>query len=213
MKNQLKALENPIKHCKICFKLLKNNDLYEIINGDSCLCETCQNRLVPRFIKFEILGIDGLAIYEYDDNFKSLLYQFKGCYDIELALIFLNKFKNEINLMYHGYVIAPAPSYYLEDEKRGFKHVEKIFENVNLPILDVFKKTAPFKQAEHKRKQRKGIVHYLKLVFPEKLKGKKVLIVDDVCTTGATLKALVMLVRTAKPKTIKILVVSKREVH
>ena len=154
--------------------------------------------------------IDGLAIYEYDDNIKATLYQLKGCYDIELAPVLLNRFKKELHLMYKGYTMIPAPSYYKDDERREFKHVEEIFKCINLPIVYAIEKIFPFKQAEHTRKERGHISQHLQMVKPKAITGKKVLIVDDVSTTGATLKALVKLIRSAKPKSIKILVMSKR---
>ena len=203
----------PTRHCKTCFKIINCSDFYEVFKGDSCLCEMCQQKLKPLFIKFEIEGIDGLTIYDYDDNIKSLLYQFKGCYDIELANVFLNRFKKELNVMYQNYILLPAPSYYLKEEKRGFNHVNKIFEVLNLPIINVFSKTAPFKQAEHTKKDRAKIGQFFVLNKPNEITNKNVLIVDDVYTTGATMKALVRLVKTMKPKKIKILVMAKRLIH
>ena len=203
-------MKNPIKHCKICFKLIKSPDLYEIINGDSCVCGLCQQRLKPIFKKFEIDGVNGLAIYEYDDNIKALLYQFKGCYDIELANVFLNRFKRELNLRYHGYTLIPAPSYHVDDEKRQFKHVEEIYKCLNLPIVYAVEKITPFKQAEHTRKQRVDIYKHLSLVNKQAITNKKILIVDDVSTTGATMKAMIRLIKDAKPKTLQVLVMSKR---
>ena len=192
---------------------MNSSSIYQIINGDSCLCRECQNKLVPHFESFEIEGIEGLSIYEYDDNFKSLLYQFKGCYDIELAPIFLNNFKKELHLMYYNYVLIAAPSYYKEDENRGFRHIEEMFKCINLQIYYPIKKIKPFKQAENKRRTRKQIGHYLVLEKPDLIKDKNVLIVDDVSTTGSTLKAIINLVREAKPRKIKILVVSRRVIH
>lgn len=206
-------MKNPIKHCKTCFKIIKSNSFYQIINGDSCLCDSCQNKLVPHFEKFEIDNVEGLAIYEYDDNFKSLLYQFKGCYDIELASVFLNRFKKELSLLYKSYILVAAPSYHLEDEKREFRHVGKMFECLNLPIYYPILKTSPFKQAEHKKKEREKIKEHLVLKEPNIISGKNILIVDDVSTTGSTLKAMIDLVNMAKPKKIKILVVSRRIIH
>ena len=206
----MKALQKPTKICKICFKKLEIADFYQVINGDSCICNLCLDKLKPKFVKFEIEAIDGLAIYEYDDNIKAILYQLKGCYDIELAPVFLNRMKRELHLMYKGYTMVPAPSYYKDDDKREFRHVEEIFKCINLPIEYAVEKISPFKQAEHKRKERGNISHHLRLVKPNVITGKKILIVDDVSTTGSTLKTLVRLVKSAKPKQIKILVMSKR---
>ena len=189
---------------------MNSPDFYELVNGDSCVCSSCQQKFKPLFIRFEIEGINGLAIYDYDDNIKALLYQFKGCYDYELKDVFLGRFKKELHYRYLGYTIIPAPSYHLDDEKRGFKHVEEIFKCLNLPIVYAIEKVSPFKQAEHTRKGRGEIYKHLRLISKEAINNKKVLIVDDVSTTGSTLKALVRLVKEAKPKTLQILVMSKR---
>ena len=183
------------------------------MHGDSCICSSCEQRLVPHFDSFEIENINGLSIYEYDDNIKSLLYQLKGCYDIELSPIFLNKYKSELNMIYKNYTIVPVPSYKGDDERRGFNHVEEIFKIINLPIVKVVEKTSKFKQAKNKRTSRKDVWKFFQLNEPEKLTGKRVLIVDDVCTTGSTLKAMIRLIRTAKPKTIKVLVMCRRIMH
>lgn len=189
---------------------MQNPDIYQVIWGDSLLCRSCLQKLNPRFIRFEIDGMDALAIYEYDDNIKSILYQLKGCYDIELAPVFFNRMKRELHLMYKGYTMLVAPSYKLDDEKRGFKHVEEIFKYINLPIVHPIDKISPFKQAEHTRRERGRIGQHLQLIQPELISEKKILIVDDVSTTGSTLRALIKLVKEAKPKAIKILVMSKR---
>ena len=157
-KNQLKILNPPIKHCKTCFKPFKTDSFYELLNGDSLMCKSCQEQFNPRFINFEIEGVKGLSIYEYDDNIKNLLYLFKGCYDVELANVFLYRFKKELNILYKGYVLVPASSYHDDDEKRGFKHVVKMFEIINLPFEESIKKISPFKQAKHNKRDRKSVV-------------------------------------------------------
>ena len=153
---------------------------------------------------------EGVAVYRYDDNIKSLLYQFKGCYDIELAPIFLNRFKRELHITYKGYTLIPAPSNDEDDKNREFNHVIEMFKILNLPIYHLVNKTSRFKQAGSKSKQRKDAIEHLSIESYEQIRNKKVLIVDDVMTTGSTLKAMMGLLLPGHPKTIKILVMAKR---
>ena len=155
------------------------------------------------------MNIDCLAIYNYDENIKSLLYQFKGCHDYELDPVFLYRYAFELSIMYHNYVIVPIPSYQEEDEKRGFNHVREIFSLLNLKMMDILVKTANVKQADLSKEERKNISKYLKVKENVDLSGKKVLIVDDVFTTGGTMSAAINLIKGLHPKKIKVLVMSK----
>ena len=165
--------------------------------------------MIPLFCKFSVLNISCLSIYKYDDDIKTFLYQLKGCYDIELAPIFLERFAKELHYRYHDFYLVPAPSFYEDNLKREFKHVEEIFKPLNLPFLSIVEKIAPYKQADHNKSQRKDIGHYLKLKSDDKLYGKNILIVDDVFTTGSTVKAIIRLIKELEPKKIEVLVMSK----
>ena len=175
------------------------------------MCEECQQKLEPQFINFTIGNTKGLAIYKYDDNIKSLLYQLKGCFDIELASIFFNRFKKELKTRYKGYVLVPAPSSKDEDTDREFNHVVEIFRFLNLPYYHLVNKNSKFKQAENTAKNRKTIIDHFTVESLEQIRDKKVLIVDDVMTTGSTLKAMVGLLSKGHPRLIRILVMVKRE--
>ncbi len=173
------------------------------------MCPECERKFIPRFRKFDIKEIPGMTLYDYDSNIRGLLYQFKGCYDVELANLFLSKYKWGLHMLYQNYVIVPAPSLKEDNEKRGFNHVQKIFENINLPIKNIITKKGSFKQTKNTKKERKNIKKHLFLEDAESIRGKKVLIVDDVYTTGSTMKSLIALVKECKPKKIRFLVMSK----
>jgi len=180
-----------------------------LIFKNSCICSECQNKLIPTFKKFRVDGIEALAIYEYDDQFKKLIFQFKGCYDIELAPLFLERYKHELKIKYKGFTVVPAPSYYEDDEKREFNHVFEIFKELKLPIEKYIYKANKFKQAEHKSKDRSQIAECLCLLKNEDLSSKKILFVDDVFTTGSTAKTCIELLRQLHPKKIEVLVMCK----
>lgn len=173
------------------------------------LCPQCYRRLSPKFKRFYVFKYHALAFYDYDQDIKALLYQLKGCFDYELGPSFLDRYLNEMRLRYHDYFVIPIPSYKEDDDKREFNHVQEIFKGLKLPLLTILQKTDHYKQATNNREQRKQIGKYMILDSTKSLKGKKVLLVDDVFTTGSTMKAAIKLVEQLKPKDIKILVMSK----
>lgn len=197
------------KICKICLKPVHNWNLHIFFKSDYCICEKCEEKLHPLFLKFRIGNIDALAIYKYDEDIRTFLYQFKGCYDIELGEVFLNRFKDELHFMFHDYFLIPAPSSKKDDKEREFNHVKIIFQSLNLPVLPIIDKAFDYKQAELSAKERQEATRNLRINNNHSLYGKKILIIDDVYTTGATVRGMIELIKTLKPKKIKVLVMSK----
>lgn len=199
----------PTRHCKICFKEINDNSIRNIFVKQNNICENCYKEFNPKFIKFKHGNINCLAIYEYDQTIKDLLYKFKGCYDYELKDVFLERYLWYFKLKYYGYKIICLPSYYLEDEKRGFNHVNEIAKSLKLPIIPALTKTKNIKQANLHSKERKNIFKYLELSHLEEIRNSKILIMDDVYTTGSSVDAAIRLIESAKPKKIEVLVISK----
>lgn len=199
----------PIKYCKICFQRIDDFSFSHILSKSSCICEKCFGNFKPRYIHFDVIGVKALSIYEYDQNIKDLLFKFKGCFDIELVNVFFDRCLWYLKLRYIGYHIIPIPSYHLDDEKRGFNHVQQLYSGLNLPMLNIVKKVKNVKQANLKKKDREKTDGRFEINDYSIIKNKKILIVDDVCTTGSSLKAIIKLVRKGKPKKIEVLVMAK----
>lgn len=200
--------KEPTKICKLCFKPIEEYTLSNVVNNFE-VCSRCYEDIIPKFTKFKIDNIKALAVYDYDEKIQSLIYQLKGCFDIEIAELFLERFKRELRIRYWGYVIVPIPSYKQDDEIRGFNHVVELFKSLKIITLEILEKTQKFKQALNTKNERKDIKKYLSLKETPDLSHKKVLLVDDVYTTGSTMKAAIELIKTLNPKKIEVLVVSK----
>lgn len=199
----------PTKNCKICFKEIKISDFCRLFDCRTAICPSCQRQLEPKFISFEIDGYKSLAIYDYNDFIKNLIYLYKGCFDYEMREVFLNLFLKELSIKYKGYIVVPAPSFCKDDERRGFNHVEEVFSLLGLTMKKALIKTSHFKQAEKGAKKRQQIRKHLTLIPNISLKNEDVLIVDDIYTTGATLKTAINLIEKLNPRSIKILVLAK----
>lgn len=104
--------------------------------------------------------------------------------------------------------MIPAPSYKDNDDERGFNHVVEIFKTLRVKMLCCIHKNKPVKQADLTTKEREKIGDILSIDDID-LSHKKVLLVDDVFTTGSTIKSMIKLCREKGAKKIKVLLMSK----
>lgn len=199
----------PTEVCKLCFKEKTDKSVNSALKTHYSLCFKCFERVVPTFKSFKIDGIKAIAIYEYDDELKSLIFQYKGCYDYELRECFLERYKNELRLRFFDYILFPIPSCKEDDQIRGFNHVYEAFKILNLKMDTRIVKTKKIKQSDRTAKERKNIGEFLSLIDKSSLKNKKILLVDDICTTGSTLRACIRLLEPLNPKRIEVLVLCK----
>ena len=204
-------LKKPTKVCKLCFKEMDDNSLFNLTHPSVDVCPWCYKEIKPHFFKFKVLGYNAISIYRYDEKIQALLYQFKGCFDFELLNIFFERFSRELSLRYRDYVLVPVPSYKEDDDIREFNHVEEMFKMLNLPMRKMIAKTKRIKQATSSAKRRKAIKDCLELTDNSDLSKYKILLVDDVHTTGSTLKACIHLIEKLHPKKIEVLVMAKTD--
>lgn len=158
-------------------------------------------------------GCKALTLYEYDENMKELIYKFKGCYDYVLGELFLAPYQRYYHMKFKDYSVVCAPSYFSDNLLRGFNHVEAIFKSLKLPMIQCFVKVANIKQSSQISSRRKNIKNIIKLSNTKSVKNKKILLVDDIYTTGATMKRMISLLWQAGVKDIKIMVIAKTKLH
>ena len=196
--------------CKVCNEEINEFNILDPIGVNRhSLCNKCFNKFNMILEKNKINGIKSFSIYSYDGLIKELIYQFKGLYDYELKDVFLEYFLDELEFKYIGYTITFAPSSKEDDNKRGYNHVEEIFACLPNKKVKLFLKKDSYKQSEIKYKNRDKIIDHIALI-KENIKGiKRVLIVDDVLTSGSTLKACASLLYKEGIRDIQFLTVSK----
>jgi predicted amidophosphoribosyltransferase len=105
--------------------------------------------------------------------------------------VFLHYKLPKLKRKYRGYDVVCAPSNKDSELKRGFSHVEEMIKGLNLKIIRCFKKTKQWKQSNKHLEERANIQNIIK-IDKSLLNGvKRVLIVDDVLTSGSTIKTMI----------------------
>ena len=176
--------------CLVCDKVIENV-FTNIFDDCDKFCYECIKKFEVRNKKFVINDVKGIILYFYNDFFKDVLFRYKGCGDYVLKDIFLVNYLFWIKRKYRGYKIILAPSNSELEDKRGFNHLEGIFKCLNFPIIKCFKKDKIWKQSDKSKEERKQIQNVIKIDKEALLDVKKVLIVDDVLTSGSTIKTMI----------------------
>jgi ComF family protein len=188
-----------MNRCLVCFQA-KEESL-----TNKCVCNKCLSKfkVIEKTIHYK--GIEIFILYEYNDFFKQLLYRFKGRCDYDLKDAFLNDFLLKIKNKYKKRKVICAPSFFKDDEIRGFNHVKEISKCLKLEYIDCLKKEKSYKQSSRKLKDRASIQEVIKIDKTKINEKDKLLIVDDVATSLSTIKAIIHLLPTRNDKKVFVL--------
>ena len=150
-------------------------------------------------------------LYHYNDFFKSLLFQYKGLYDHALKDAFLCLYIDELKKQYHDYIVVVAPSSEKDNEVRGFAPTQSIASCFSSHVFNGLYKKERYKQSDLSYAERKDVNQKIGIRDGNMLEGQKVLIFDDVVTSGSTLLTCLSLTLANHPKTVELLVLSTKK--
>lgn len=177
-----------------------------ILNG--YICENCTDKYIPHIIVREKEGYRIITVADYDDFISPVVYSAKRNRDGR-AIDFMATEIGKAALLHGEYDLTiPVPMYKGDKSKRGYNQTEKLCQTIReeygIPCYDFLIKTR--KTAQQKTLGKKGRKENLKGSYALKkntsLKGKSILIVDDVSTTGTTFKEIYKIIKNEGAKSI-----------
>lgn len=169
-----------------------------------------------------------LGLAEVDRVLAYLRYSKRG---VSQALLQQLKYRNKPGLgrvlgrlygrllVENGYLgswdgIIPVPLHYQKLRRRGYNQSECFAEGLaeifSIPVLTGLKRTINTDtQTRKSRFQRwENVSDVFELVQKDEISGKRILLVDDVMTTGATLAACAQVIRQAEPSSVDLAVIA-----
>ena len=180
------------------------------------ICNSCFDLLIPS-TKTIIDEIEVFSCFEYNDEISKILIALKYQGKAEICSIiseFLIKFyKAEIK---EGDFLVPIPISFISQIKRKYNIPNLIClhlkSKLNLQILNILKKKKAKSQVGLKKIERlQNAQNFFEVKkFNNNIKGKTIILIDDVFTTGSTIKSAVLEIKKLNPLKIKVFTFAKK---
>ncbi|MBA2706486.1 MAG: ComF family protein [Gemmatimonadaceae bacterium] len=181
------------------------------LSQDNAPCPYCTNRGIRPFATILRLGI-------YEEPLKDLIHHMK--YHKKWALgehlaSRLAKSPRVKQLITDDKIILPVPLHYFRQISRGYNQADVIARRlashfgcqVKYPVKRS-RNTAPQAQIHAQADRKQNLKNAFALKHPRSITGRHVIIVDDVMTSGNTLRALARTLFPARPASISAVVLA-----
>lgn len=176
------------EYCRLCMEdITRNMRVRDFLTQDQLLCTDCLAKLkrIDRHVVWE--GISMHILYEYNDFLESMIFQFKEGHDVALADVFFYSDIKKLNDKYRHCAFVLLPSSEEKLKERGFLPMREMLRRAHVEIVEPFYKTSNYKQSLQSFKNRGEIRHVMRRKDDVILPKKRLVIVDDVCTSGSSI--------------------------
>lgn len=182
--------------CRFCMEdITRGQTIFDYLKQDALLCGECRRQLEVLNQRTKIREMPLHVIYLYNEFLENLIFQYKEGLDTALRDIFFYDVMDKINMKFRQYTIVLLPSSEEKTEERGFLPVKEMLYRCKLPIIEPFYKISNHKQSLQTFENRVLISQVIKRKVSVKLPKTKLLLVDDVCTSGNTLASAYTLLK------------------
>lgn len=170
--------------------------------SETYICKSCKERIEYIDGQRELEG--GICYYAtfYNKFIQEKIKAFKYEQATYLARVFaeiLYNYYNKLNLDID--YVTFVPMYRKDEFKRGYNQAQlmaKYFAKyAGIEMLEIFEKKHSTKNQNklNKKERMTNLENSFIIIDGEKIKGKKILIIDDIVTTGTTLEVLIATLR------------------
>ena len=184
--------------------------IFPVREGNDHLCGPCQTD-PPPFSRAR-----AATLYDEEDPSGQAIKQFKYSRRLDMLPVMHHWLQRPLclELFYEADLVAPVPLHPSRLRQRGFNQallLAQAFPEVSLEreLLVRVRHTPPQTSLKTPKERRENVKGAFTVPQPELVKGKKILLIDDVFTTGATVKECARVLRRAGAREVDVLTVAR----
>jgi ComF family protein len=161
-------------------------------------------------------------LWEYDDLIRELVHAIKYRPSEQLCHRIGEEITKHTLLLFDGWenwdIIVPMPISPTHKKKRGFNQCTLIAQAIqkqlqNKPmVIELLKNRSKRSQASLKHHERMAILRQIAPIKAGKIAGKRILLIEDIITTGATVAASCYALKSAGAESIDLLALARTNV-
>lgn len=176
--------------------------------AEDVICESCLKNI-------STCTYSDMAYGYYHGELKRLIFLFKFKKDFSAGRYLAKLLSEKIRENYNDYYITYIPMSSEKFKKRGFNHCRYLAFELsyicNIEVLNLLElnKEVKVQKTLTKKERQKNMNNAFKIRKQGKAKGMNIIIVDDICTTGATLNEAYRVLMNDGANKIKCLVIAK----
>ncbi|CAM3979992.1 ComF family protein [Mesobacillus zeae] len=149
-----------------------------------------------------------ISLYHYNDFMKEVIARFKFRGDYCLASVFAGKLRSVLKGIPGDYIV-PIPLSAERLYERGFNQSEALIVGAGLKPVPLLARIHSEKQSKKTRRDRIHLPQVFRLESQEKLTGKNIVLVDDIYTTGSTLRHAARILKEAGADKVSSLTIAR----
>lgn len=148
------------------------------------------------------------SIYLYNDFFKEVMATFKYRGDYVLAIVFTEKIKEFLKKIQPD-LLVPIPLSTERLYERGFNQAEALLIESGLTPTILLNRIHSEKQSKKSRSERIQIPQVFQVDRQIEIIGKNILLIDDIYTTGSTLRHAAKLLKESGAESVQSLTLAR----
>jgi len=210
--------------CEDCFSLIDLCALQEkkycpfchwpLLNPQETICLKCQRKNYLNDLEYAAF-YDNFVVKKLINQFKYKPYLKDLAKTIAFLIILHLILKDKLN-HFKNFILIPIPLHKKRLKQRGYNQAKEIAKEISFFLKTVFApdvliktKNTPSQVNLKKEEREKNVINSFSVSQTKKILNKKILLIDDVMTTGATLKEAARVLKRAGADKISAIVIAK----